>query len=506
MPQLSPYEFGPLDYILPPLYAACIYAFPCPNASRDNVYAILEKAIDLLVQDHPLLAGHIVRDESPTVRPGTLRIIHDDNTRRPAIVRVDHDQPQSTWPEKYTYDWLRQHNMPPFALDALLLSPHAAGAAGVSSRPIEVQANFIDMGCIISFCASHALFDAFGLCLIMEAWAAKCRQLQGVSRNPTSFDSPGFDFFNRKLFKERNTKRYEDLCTRQDLWDALCLDMNACRRAEHEAPPFTLPAVIPAVMPDPELRQCVFKLDSGKLQRLKDSVSPTKDGNNPSIGDLITALTWRHVIRARMVGRSGDEKALMCVAINARNLSPKFPLPSSYPANSIVFGQVELPAGEVASSSLSLRDIALIVREKVSSVRNDTALISDAIELAQNLPTVTCPTIKLSDFLGLHVNSVNWLSMPFANIDFGPIMDGVAPGIGSVQTKNRVSHDGRPEFFRLPYKQFGGICAIMPRDQYGDVEFIVGMKAADMERLKQDKEFTYWCSSWTQTEDRAANL
>lgn len=89
MPYLSPYELGPLDYILLPSYAACIYAFPCHNSSRDAVWAILEKAIESLVQDHLLLAGHIVRDESPTVRLGTLRIIHNDTTRRLSIVRVN---------------------------------------------------------------------------------------------------------------------------------------------------------------------------------------------------------------------------------------------------------------------------------------------------------------------------------------------------------------------------------------------------------------------------------
>jgi len=82
--------------------------------------------------------------------------------------------------------------MPSFALDALLLAPHAVGAASLSSRPIEAQANFLDGWCILSFYASHALFDAFGLCLIIEAWAANvgyCRVFQGVQTASTPQDS-----------------------------------------------------------------------------------------------------------------------------------------------------------------------------------------------------------------------------------------------------------------------------------------------------------------------------
>ncbi|KAH7405676.1 hypothetical protein DE146DRAFT_786894 [Phaeosphaeria sp. MPI-PUGE-AT-0046c] len=504
------YTFSPLDYVLPPLYVANIYTFPCPNHFRDPTYEILEKALELLVDEHPLLGANISRDTSPSVRPGTLRLSLDSSAPGELITRVDQDIPGSSWPPKCNYPWLKAHGMPPFALDAALLAPHAAGMKQ-SSRPLQIQINFIDGGCLLSLCIAHCFSDAWGLGLIVESWAAKCRMLQGVSRNPQSFDSPGLDFLTSSpSLKAASNENFEKLKERPEVWNALCLDETRNKAPDPEIPP--LPTTLPTCDTSPageDIRSCVFTFETKSLLRLRSQASSPGQSARISIGDALTALLWRHVMRARFPNPP-QEEAIMCMAVDIRNSALKPAIPLSYPGNSILFGTAALSPQRVTDSCTPLHELASTLRSAIEVVRSDDALIKDSISLAASMPNVGMPAIKLHDFLGLHLNTVNWSNMPFANIDFGPIFDGniVCPfPYSTTATKHRAtSHNGRAEYFRFPRGQFGGICGIFPKRADGTVEVFIGLKSEDMMRLKQDKEFTSYCRNWTLSDPRNSNI
>lgn len=519
MARLSPYTFSPLDYILPPLYPSNIYTFPCPNHSRDSVYCILKKAFELLLLDQPLLAANLVRDTSPSVRPGTLRLVLDSVAPSKLITRVDHDRKSSPWPRLYTYQWLREHSMPPFALDAVLLSPPTTGMTH-STRAMQAQVNFIDGGCLLNVCIAHTMMDAWGLGLLVESWAAKCRQLQGVSRNPDSFDSPGMEFFESSgALENPPSTEFERLKTKHNLWWAMCLDE---KRNSEGRNIFTLPTTLPTVNV-PEVRHCVFTFEPEALLRLKALASLSGELPNINVGGALTAFLWRHILRARFPDTAKDETAVISMAINSRNSALRPSIPLSYPGNSVLFGLAQLSLQKLIAPTTPIHEIATLLTNSIDSVRNDGALLQDVIALAASMPDVSAPVIKIQDFLGLHLNSVNWMNMPFANIDFGPIFDGristvawekvvrmqdtpavPCPAVG--QPESPVSHNGRAEFFRFPAGQFGGICGIFPKRSDGTVEVLIGLKPTDMERLKSDKEFTVWCKDWTLTEWRESKL
>jgi hypothetical protein len=511
MSQEPLYTFSPLDYVLPPLYVANIYTFPCPNRLRDPTYEILEKGLELLLREQPLLAGNITRNASPSVRPGTLRLDLDGSRVGQLITRVDQDIPGGLWPPKYTYSWLKAHGMPPSALDPTLLSPHAAGSKQ-SARPIQIQINFIEGGCLLSLCIAHCISDAWGLGLIVEGWAAKCRMLQGVSRNPESFKSPGLDFFTSSAsLKAASSDNFDKLKGRPEVWNALCLDERRNLEAPNpEIPP--LPTTLPTCDTSPAgdiVRSCVFTFDSESLSRLRSQASSSNQLSNISVGDALTALLWRHVMRARFPEPPEDD-AVMCMAVDVRNsaLEPKIPL--SYPGNSILFGTAVLHPRKVTDLSTPLHELASVLRSAIEVVRKDGTLIKDAISLAASMPNVGMPAIKLHDFLGLHLNTVNWMNMPFANIDFGPIFDGNIvcpfPYSTAVSKRRSTSHNGRADYFRFPHGQFGGICGIFPKRADGTTEVFIGLKSADMLRLKQDREFTSYCSGWTSSKSKDSKL
>src|ERR1700761_2277553 len=91
------HTFSPLDPVVPPLYNALIYAFPCLNSSRETIHAILQQGLSLAVADEPLLAAVVIRDDqNHHSRPGSMRLVHR-GAEDVKIPRIDLDK-ERDWP------------------------------------------------------------------------------------------------------------------------------------------------------------------------------------------------------------------------------------------------------------------------------------------------------------------------------------------------------------------------------------------------------------------------
>jgi hypothetical protein len=484
-----------MDYTVPPLFNALIYTFPCATEDRDRIFTVLEQGLAQLIADEPGLAADVVRDTTPTVRPGTMKVVETDDAA--PIIRLerrDLDQPESGWPAEQTYAWLREKGMPISRLDGRLLAPWTASMEESTTKVMAARISFIDGGALLAAGFAHAVTDAWGINLILAAWAARCRHLQGVQGLPNGcIELPRLDFSGGKqsalcTTPPRVGADWKVLEQRDELWRALCLHpWNGDEVERHQIPPTSIPAAAAISGHGTNLQTCMFAFDSTALSQLKADASSSSQWI--STADALTALLWRHVMRARFPPGGHDATTVspmappnpatttISIAVNGRNAALRPAIPQSFPGNSIFFALTDLPLPTLLRSSLS--EIARTLRASILSVRNDGALLADAVALAASLPDVRFPKIRMSDYLGLHFSTVNWTEMPWLRLSFGPIFD-----------NGRPDGNGTAEFFRMPNGQFGGICGLFPRRPDGTIEVTMGLQADQINRLLQDDEFT----------------
>lgn len=485
--------FSPLDYVIPPLNGGLIYAFPCRFSSRGQIHSILQQGLDQLVHDKTLLAAEVLRVTDPDVRPGSMQL-HLPDPRIVQITRLDLDQPGSKWPVGLTYAKLKALGMPPSTLDASTLAP-AAGGSISTKKLMTVQLNFVDGGCLLSVTIPHSVFDAWGVNLIMQAWAEKCRCLQGDSKPNDERQFPGLTFGNSGTALSfagewGSTSAFARLKSRPELWHALCL-----HEADNLVPPkiprdLVVPTTIPAAAGTSGhgtgLHTCIFALSPNSLAWLRSAATPNAPGTVVSNTDALVALLWRHILRARFPpGQSdtpSDQPSTISAAIDGRRSALRPAVPTSYCGNCVFFALTSRPLSVLVDSRSSpLHELAAQLHNAVTSVREDGQLLADAVELAAAMPDVRAPSIAMKDYLGLDFSVVHWTDNPFGSARFGPVLDG-----------GRHEGDGAPEFFRMPKGQFGGICGLLPRRPDGTVEVMISLKPGQMERLLADEEFTQW--------------
>ncbi len=474
------HQFSPLDEIIPPLYNAFIYAFPCPFAQREKVLSILENGWSKTLDERPILAGEVGFDRSRGVRPGSLKLSIPETRQNAKIVVNDLTLPGGTWTD--SYEDLRAQGMPPSKLDGKVLAPLVSGV-GSTSKVVTVQVNFIPGGCFLSFCTSHSFIDASGNTLILEMWAKHCRELQNLPKALASdgSDQPHSEGTHLSLRKELSNAEYEHLKHRSDLWHLLGLHAIENLEIVPTATTATDFRHFPAAASPPHTPStttCIFSIGPAVMKKLKQEAAP--DGPEwVSSGDALVALLWRSIMRARFPPQSLDaaqtaKESIVTVALDGRKLLSSS-LPTSYVGNVVFCCMTSLSMGALLSSETSLAETALTIRRNLEAAKKQQVL-EDAIRLASSIPNVTSLKIAFKDFLGADLITTSWIELPFYNIDFGPIF----------------GETGRAEFFRIPKGQFGGICSLQPRQTNGVIDVVILLDVEQMRRLRKDEEFTQY--------------
>lgn len=476
-----PYEFSPLDEIIPPLYAALIFAFPCPSkAERLRALQILQDGLSRTVAQRPYITGEIARDEPARARPGHL-ILKVPST--PHDIRIDlNDMTIAGQEFPCSYEELRAAGMPHSKLDARVLAPLAAGI-GTTRKVITARMNFIPGGCLLTMCLSHAFTDAWGISVIVGQWAKNCRELQEPSDHVAAkVDTRTEETKPLSVRRSGTLEDYERLKHRPELWRLLGLDWKARDAIEPLAcsDPFS-----PGAAERAEGRvmiTSVFSFSPAALKRLKRDASPNApdpSGESPawiSTKDAVAAFMWQHIMRARFppsyMKRNGvDRLSIATVAVDGRTrLSP--PIPPSYTGNVIFCCMNELPLSVLTSPDTSLAEITPKIRSNLEKCKSREVL-SDAVLLAASIPDVRQLRYGISSWTAEELVTSSWADLPFYDMDWGDIF----------------GKTGRMEFFRMPKGQLEGICFQHPRHVDGSVDIVVGLEVEQMKRLRDDKDF-----------------
>ena len=476
------YRFSPLDEIIPPLYNAFIFGFPCPNSEHEKMVKTLDEGWRRTLEERPSLAGEIEFDRSEGVRPGTLKLKLLEHCLHESVAVNDMTRPGTVW--KDSYATLRAQDMPSSKLDGEVLAPLVSGVSS-TSKVASVQINLIPGGCLLALCTSHSFVDARGCLITAELWAKHCRELQSLPAPPFDGLSCHMEEYNihSLIHKKGNNAEYNNLKHRPELWHLLGL--HAIENLESGAitagtKDFShIPAASPLLI-DRNIRSCIFSFSSFAMESLKQEASP-KGPAWVSSGDTLIALLWRSIMLARFPfpDRNLEEapdtrKSTVSVAVNGRKIIQP-PLPVSYTGNVVFCCMTTLPMDTVLSPPTSLSDLALQIRKNVE-ITKEKRILEEAISLAACIPDVSSLKIAFNDFFGADLTTTSWVDLPFYDLDFGPIF----------------GKTGRMEFFRMPRGQFGGICSLQPRRTDGSVEVVICLATEQMTRLRENEHFAQY--------------
>jgi trichothecene 3-O-acetyltransferase len=480
------YEFGPLDEVIPPLYHAIIYGFPCEESQRDRALEVLQGGFTRLLKSRPYMGGDIVRDDSPDVRPGSLKLVVPDPPADLQLAVVDLSSPESGW--KHSYDEVREAGMPLSWLDPALVAPYTTGIAS-TTKVLMGQVNWIPGGCLFTMYIAHALTDAWGGAMVVQYWAQECREFQGIS-TPSPLDALPESNGRHPALHEipSSPETFDRLKGRPELWKLLGLhwEENLTVAKDAVSLPTTIPAAAVAI---PGMRTCIFSFTPEACSRLKADAKPSSKGGWISTQDALVALIWRSVMRARLseaakpgtatngvsngTASATRQNSIVSVAIEGRSLcKPK--VPYSIINNVVYCCMTEMPVTTILDpdpSKNTLSNLALAVRSNIEAFKSDPVLVNDTNQLAASIPDVGKLSIAFKDFLGYDLITTSWIDAPFyQGVDFGPPL-------------------GKPDFMRLPKGQFSGICSLQPRKANGDIEAFISLNEEEMERFFKDEEF-----------------
>ncbi|UKZ86253.1 uncharacterized protein TrAFT101_002089 [Trichoderma asperellum] len=246
---------------------------------------------------------------------------------------------------------------------------------------------------------------------------------------------------------------------------------------------------VPAGFPGPgkqprDLNSSMFSVSPESLEQLRKDVAadPEMKGINLTDSDILHALYWRAMIRARhraakechgeIIGPE-DESTLELVVDARPYFNPL--LPSSYMGNMLVVTRSSLPVDELCSPKTSIGRISLLIREAASGV--NPSVVNDAFGLLEGVPDYTDLRYAFMRLDGLDAMITNMMLFPANDVAFG----GEFFEAGGQAEAVRIVHDGFNTGFRM--------CVILPYRKDGGIEFLFGTFPEELERLKEDEEF-----------------
>ena len=104
--------------------------------------------------------------------------------------------------------------------------------------------------------------------------------------------------------------------------------------------------------------------------------------------------------------------------------------------------------------------------------------VMDAIKLSFVLPDIALRRPIFSDVTGKDLVLTSWQDLTYYKHDWGPMF-------GS-------SH--KAEFFRITHGHLRGVCALQPRRADQVVEILINLEETQMDRLKNDTDFSEFFS------------
>ncbi|KAL6918333.1 hypothetical protein FSST1_009828 [Fusarium sambucinum] len=511
-------KLGPMDLFGGNMYEGINIFIPlCPDVSFEQAYKVLQKGLARAMVIVPDLAGKVIPCSEHEIgyKKGDLRL------SLPPVPSTALGITASEEPRQLRFNDLSSV-LPPYAeqkANGFLTSAYPdellTTCPSFPSLPADVcniQANFIEGGCVLAFNVHHHALDGIGLLIALKVWAESCQFVQGNQSATSEWLHP--ESLNRDMLSvlyevEGFAKPAHEIDPK--VWGFLPYSDPALKRKNvaevegHAKKPKIEKVPSSRNLPDPpRLPPCehwppkaradgrtldasTFLISAEKLKGLQKSVElvevadPESQSGSGSLSlpDVLQAFFWRAAVRARLrpENSSPDDTSIIEMPTDVR---PYFSahLPPTYMANSVIMNRQHMSVSELCSSETSLYKIAQICRE--ARTRIDQELVHDAFGLLHTIQD-NSPGNHTTAFLGQGIqdgpHSLYNNMMLFQAKDIGAFGGGILDAPDAV----RVQMDWLNKAFRSLF--------ILPIREDGGVELLLGTLPEELESMKNDEEF-----------------
>ncbi|KAF1960457.1 trichothecene 3-O-acetyltransferas-like protein [Byssothecium circinans] len=462
------------------VYTQSILLFPFPDGKQaEAAITALSDGLRETLRMFPFLAGQL-----SLTGAGKLVLKYPTEIAGPresSIFAKKNIPLSSGFP--HSYEELKRKGMPPSAFKAEIFRPDdllqysgiPTNGEGIvdftkSKAPaLRVQANFIPGGLVLSTYYHHAVMDCSG---IHNFWKWYAHHISTISNFSNGIlDEP-------QVFPNQSTMRHD-------------LD------AQTPAPPRGVRATAEAYMDGtysypktlPEDSSCSLRYFVVPAQRIRDFRDTLKsqfpENSPPTICNVLAALVWIHVTRARAarIGDCGQKETGIGIAIDMRRrMDP--PLSLDYMGNMAPFVKGSMKIADLIEEECVTEKTIVHaihkIKQTIAKVNNNW--VQGQLTFFKSIEDIKDTECALGFRFGLDIYITSWMNFG-ADIQWG--IPGTDLSTGSL--------NGRPDFIRKTYGPSDGGIMIMPRrrsfvdGKEAPYEVMVRLASCDMETLLNEK-------------------
>ncbi|KAI0520766.1 transferase family protein [Xylaria bambusicola] len=500
------FRLNPIDYIHGKVFFGLVFYIPLQEGASfqetfENLQAGLNRTLELI----PALAGKVIEcseDEVGYVK-GERNLSIPPPSKAASFRNLLRYKDLSGVVSSFAE--LRESGfLPSKVRDHLLIEiePYFQFPAAV----FAAQANFVDGGCLLTTEFNHTCFDGVGSFTALRVWAECCRYLQGDESATCDWFHP--ESFNHSLpeilhEQEGWAKPLEEVDPGTWAWVPFSPPDNYIEKSKTAPesirknwhlplrPEIPRHPAMPAQRPSHSLVPTVFRISKEQLALLKEHVQadPETQGSVPSIIDIVQALLWRTILRARYrVATEIQKKTFGPNDISILELStdgrPYFSemLPETYMGTTVLYKRPSIALETLCAPGTTIGRVARLLREYGSLV--SPQLVHDVFTLCQNLGDYTQGRLASVGREHMNLAITNIMMFQTDDLKFG---------------ERFFANGGAPEVMRLALDRHGDkirAIAVLPITKDGAVEFVVGTIPEELDMLLTDEEFTRYACLW----------
>lgn len=423
-----------------------IYAVPSP-VDRDRIIATLRTGLERLTASFPWIAGQVV-DKDTVNKFGEFCIVPYQDIPPLTVVELTERDGFPSLKE------MTEARFPARMLDEQLIASEWTLPALNPKRKADdpypvfaVQASFIDGGLILTFATVHTVFDFVGQAHMQALLSRACRG----------------EAFTDEEIKQGNRSRHDVVPFLDDSYDVKELASHMIKRP----PPDTTAA--PAT-PPPKASWVYFSFSPQSLAQLKAYATASLSSGFVSSDDVVTALLWQTVARARLHRLDAAQTVQLTRAADSRKslgVSEFYPgfLQTQIYHDYHLEDLAEAHVGTVAQmlrQRVKLEDIGLSTRAVVTLINewSDRSMISF--------------TANIDYSSALSISS--WAKPDLYGLDFGL-------GLGNPVAVRRPS-----------LTAVEGLAYLTPKSAEEGMFVIICLRDEEIETLKADEVFMKYAS------------
>ncbi|KAG9186365.1 trichothecene 3-O-acetyltransferase [Alternaria panax] len=461
----------------------CIFPFPDLNDAEMAIQA-LSAGLRLTLNKFPFLAGTLTLADR---KAGKLTLNYPTEITSEQLNRVFRSKqiPHHETDFPHTYEQLKRDGMPPSALRSAMFVPEdLANYAGIprdgegkvdfdkSDAPaMRTQAFFIPGGLVLSMYMHHSVFDFSGVNLF---WQTFSENVSKISK--------------QQLFEEHKIIDTGSVADKQSL----------LRKAVDEqiTPPQTKgsadcycdgpPQYLQTLPKETKCTQRLFVVPVSRVREYREVLrSHFPENTPPTMCNVLAALVWTHVTRARAsrLTKYGLAETSIGIATDLRRRQHP-PVPADYMGNMALFSQGTMNISDLASEDrVTKSTIVNVIKTIKSTILDvDDEWVNRHLTFFKSIEEITDTEVALALTFGSDIYISSWLN-------FGADLSWGIPGTDL----GKDSLAGRPEFIRRSYGPGDGGMIFLPRrrqlanEQEAPFEILVRLAEEDMARVLNEE-------------------